>query len=160
MSKNNSFVVAVVVIALLCSTIPIVVPILFGLGNQSGVISPARTHQLLNSVLFLSVTKISVVSLFVSLVGLALSIYFRKSNPKKFRLISIAFTLFLIGTIFSGLLSAWVDIGLMQAGTSSSQNVLRASVLTCISSLFQIASWVVLFVVIFSPKINETVNSV
>ncbi len=156
MSKNNMFVIAVIVIALLCSSVPVIVPLLFGMGNQSGAISPETTHQLLNSVLFIGITKISGLSLFVSVVGLALSIYYRKSNPKKFRFTSIAFGLFLIGAIISGLLSAWVDIGSMQAGAAQPQTAMGYSAITCISSLFQIAAWVLLFIVIFSPKANES----
>jgi len=160
MSKNTAFVVVVVVIALLCSSVPVIVPLLFGMGNQSGAISPETTRQLLNSVLFIGITKISGLSLFVSIVGLALSIYFRKAHPKKFRFTSIAFSLFLLGAIISGFLSSWLNIGSMQAGAAQSQNAMGYSAITCISSLFQIAAWVLLFVVIFSPKINESANSV
>ena len=159
MSKNNVFVIAVIVIALLCSSVPFIVPLLFSMGNQSGAISPETTNQLLNSVLFIGVTKISGLSLFVSIVGLALSIYYRKSNPKKFRFTSIAFGLFLIGAIISGLLSAWVDIGSMQAGAAQSQTAMGYSAITCISSLFQIAAWVLLFIVMFSPKDNESASN-
>jgi hypothetical protein len=160
MSKNTVFVIGVVVIALLFSSVPVLVPFLFGMGNQSGAISPETTHQLLNSVLFIGITKISGLSLFVSIVGLALSIYFQRSNPKKFRLTSIAFGLFLIGVIISGFLSAWIDIGSVQAGAAQSQTAMGYSAITCISSLFQIAAWVLLFIVIFSPKNNESANNV
>jgi disulfide bond formation protein DsbB len=108
--------------------------------------------------LFIGITKISGLSLFVSIVGLALSIYYRKLNPKKFRFTSIAFGLFLIGAIISGLLSAWIDIGSLQASASQSQTAMGYSAITCISSLFQIAAWVLLFIVIFSPKANESVS--
>jgi hypothetical protein len=156
MSKNTVFVIAVIIIALLCSSIPVIVPLLFGIGNQSGAISSETTRQFLNSVLFIGITKVSGFSLFVSIVGLALSFFYRKSNPKKFRLTSIAFGLFLIGAIISGLLSAWVDIGSMQTGAAQSRTTMGYSAITCVSTLFQFVAWVLLFIVTFSPKANES----
>jgi len=159
MSKNTKFVIGIVIFALLCSSIPVVAPLLFGIGNQSGAISPQARSQLLNSVFFIGVSKFSSLNLLISIIGLALSLYFRQSNRKKFRVTSIAFGLILVGTIITGFLSAWIDISSLQASAPQSQAAMGYTVTTCIASLVQIASWVLLLVVIFSQKYNELISN-
>ena len=159
MSKNTKFVFGIVVLALLCSSIPAIAPLLFGIGNQSGAISQQVRSQLLNSIFFRGINKISSLNLLISIAGFALSLYFRQSNPKKFRLTSIAFGLIFVGTIIAGFLSAWVDISSLQASAPQSQTAIGYSATACIFSFFQIASWILLFVVIFSQKFNEPISN-
>ena len=159
MSKNTKVVIGIVVLALLCSSIPVMTPLLFGIGNQSGAIPRQSTSQLLNSVLFIGVTKLSSGNLLTSIIGLAFSIYFRPINPKKFRLTTIAFGLVLISTIVQGLLSGWVEVNLLQAGAPQAQTAMGYSITACISSLLHIASWVLLFVVLFGQKFNQSANN-
>ncbi len=150
MSKDTKFVIGIVILALPFGSIPAIVPLVFGIGVQSG----AWSNQAIHSIVFLMLTRLSGLLLSVSIIGLALSLYLRKRNPKKFRLTSIAFAIILAGTILTAILSAWIDVNYVQAGVPASQTAMVYSSVTCISALVNVTSWIMLLIAIFSQKLN------
>jgi len=150
MSKDTKVVISIVVLSLLFGSIPAIVPLVFGIGVQSG----AWSDQAIHSMVFLMLTRPSWLLMSVSIIGLVLSLYFRKRNPKKFQLTSIAFSIILVGTILTAILSAWIDVNYVQAGVPASQTVLVYSSVTCISALVNVTSWIMLLIAIFSQKLN------
>jgi len=150
MSKDIRIVVGIVIVALLFGSIPVFVPLVFGIGLQAG----AWTNQAIHSAFFLFFTKLYGLGLIVSISGLGLSIYFRKRNPRKFRLTLISFVILLVGTTLSAVISAWVEINYVQAGIPAQQTAVAYSAVTCVSALTNISVWVMIFVATFSKKLN------
>lgn len=85
------------------------------------------------------------------IVGISLSIYFRKRDLKKFLLTSIAFGLFLLSAIIYPALLAWLTLN----SNSTDLSVLKTSqtVFYLFSSLISVIGWVLLLIAIFRSEI-------
>ena len=150
MSRDTKVIVGVLIVALLCSSIPIITPLAFGIGVQSG----AWSDQLIHSVVFLVFTKLSALYLMVSITGFGLSQYFRNRNPRKFRLTSICFAILFLGTTLTSMLSAWVQVYYVQAEAPTTQIGMAYASVNCVSAFTNIIVWTIILIIIFSKKIN------
>jgi hypothetical protein len=150
MSRDTKVVFAIVVVALLVGSIPVITPLVFGFGVQSGVWS----NEAIYSIVFLTITKLSWVYISASIIGFGLSRYFYSRNPRKFRVTSTLFLLLFLGTILSAIASGWITLNTIQDVTSSTKTTLAYSAYGCVSALTNITVWTMLLVVIFSKKLN------
>jgi hypothetical protein len=150
MSRETKVVLALVIAALLCGSVPVVTPLVFGYGVQSG----AWTNDAIYSIVFLTITKLSWVYIAASIIGFGLSRYFYNRNPRKFRVTSILFLLLFIGTILSAMASGWITLNNIRNVTSTTETTLAYSMYGCVSALTNVTVWTMLLVVIFSKKLN------
>jgi hypothetical protein len=156
MSKNTKFVLGIVILAFFCSSIPIITMFIVGYQGQNGVLLDQLPKQLDQPITFVSVlfTKLANESLFIPLLGLLLSLYFRQRNPKKFHLTAISFTIFILGEILIPMLTTWLEINYAQQGVSLNQRATGYSVVNCASTFVYITAWIILLFAIFSHKFD------
>jgi hypothetical protein len=86
--------------------------------------------------------------LLMPLIGIALSIYYPKRSPKKYRLASIAFIIFLLITLKNILFIVWND----QGGNSINDSQLGVLVASCSTGMIAPVAWILLLVSIYHPK--------
>jgi hypothetical protein len=143
------FVAGAFILAALCGSTRVIVPAAHGIGVQRGIVSSEWT----SSVLFWTLTELSEVHLFVSTLGLALSLYHRKRNPKRFQLTSIAFATLLVGAIATAAYGAWLTV-IFSASATFSQTAIAVFVYRCVSIASQLAAWILLFAALFSRRFD------
>ncbi len=108
-------------------------------------------NEFVTSLAITIATKIYV--LLIWIIGISLSLYFHRRNPKKFFLTSGAFLIFLLNTITDSIFAAWITTNFVVTGKPSPQMIqIAAGFLSTISSTI---AWVILFFAIFSPKFNS-----
>jgi len=153
MNKDTKFIVGSVLFALLFSSIPLIM--LSATGNtQSDQLSGLSNDSRVFIFMMLGRLSYSSGSLFVSVLGLALSLYYRQQNPGKFRLTLIFFSILLANTIAWPLISTWLDITYLQQGASLVQRAADYAIVNSISSIIYITSWIILWYSIFSRNFD------
>ena len=89
------------------------------------------------------------------IVGIAISLYSRQKNPKKFLLTTISFSIFFLIALANPIFSAWMTTQYTKGGFSASQMNYGYQILGLVSTPFWLAAWVILFVAIFNQKYNS-----
>ena len=91
--------------------------------------------------------------------GIILSIYFRRQNQKKFTMLLVAFTIFLLISTVSIYINALLTDELLSHNITMSQRVAYSDALSCITTPLDIVGWVILLIAIFSRKLNPIAQS-
>lgn len=156
MSKDTKIVIGIVLLALVCSSLPFMTLLVMGRGEQNARLWDQIPGQFDGLTIFTSMTLGKLVdgALLIPLIGLALSLYYRPRNRKKFQLTSVAFALLLIGTIFLAMLSSWLEINYNQQAVSAQQRAAGYSAVNCVSALVNLISWIILLYALFSSRFN------
>lgn len=156
MNKDKNIVFGIVLLALFCSSLPIITLLVMGSGSQHDTVWDQIPQQLDQPTIFASMTltKLMNGALFIPVIGLALSLYYQRRNRTKFQLTTASFTLFLLGTVLFAVLSTGLEIQYNQQAVLVEQRAAGYASLNCVSTLVNILSWTILLVAIFSPKFN------
>ena len=156
MSKDNKIVIGLVLLALFCSTLPLLALVVMGNGGQNNSLWDRIPQQLNQPVIFSSMTMSKLINgdLLIPIIGLALSIYYLPRNRRKFQLTSISFVLFLTVALSFAMLSTQIEISYNQQAVPLEQRASGYSILNCVTSIVNFIAWTILLFAIFSPKFN------
>jgi hypothetical protein len=116
----------------------------------------AMKNEFLTSLVISISTQIP--TLLIWIAGISLSVYFRKRNPKKYLLTSMAFLVFLLDTLANSVFSAWIMTNFIATGEPSPQ--MTEIAVGFLSTFSLTIAWVVLFFAIFNPKFNSVEGTV
>lgn len=93
-------------------------------------------------------------SLILFSIGIALSLYSRSKNPKKFLLTTISFSILLLISLANPIFSAWLITQYAEKDISVTQYAFRNELFSLMYIPFWLTAWIILFFAIFNQKCN------
>jgi hypothetical protein len=92
-------------------------------------------------------------TILIWIIGFSLSLYFRKKDPQKYLLTTIAFVIFFLDTIGNSVFSIWISTTLAIEGEPLSSGMgFGHYFMSFLSTLGDAIAWAILFFAIFGQK--------